>query len=142
MPAVGLGVQLKRLFSKEVGIIESPTWTAAFHPAARSQDTVCPDERGIVLPRLQYGFASSQGVLLVVVLVSMLHGRLSVVATMSYSGFSSPPPPPFELVWYNVRHIQYPPNILFSSPSSRLFVRTLKPTVNVYSGLAGMDSRL
>lgn len=91
MPAVGLGVQLKRLFSKEVGIIESPTWTAAFHPAARSQDTVCPDERGIVLPRLQYGFASSQGVLLVVVLVSMLHGRLSVVATMSYSGFSSPP---------------------------------------------------
>ena len=44
---------------KEVGIIESPTWTAAFHSTARFQDTVCPDERGIVLPRLQYGFAPS-----------------------------------------------------------------------------------
>ena len=90
MPAVGLGVQLKRLFSKEVGIIESPTWTAAFHPTARFQATVCPDERGIVLPHLQYGFASSQGVLLVVVLVSMLHDRLSVVVMVSHSGFSYP----------------------------------------------------
>ena len=84
MPAVGLGVQLKRLFPKEVGIIESPTWTAAFHLTARFQDTVCPDERGIVLPRLQYGFAS------VVILVSMLHGRLSVVVMMPYSGFPYP----------------------------------------------------
>ena len=84
MPAVGLGVQLKRLFPKEVGIIESPTWTAAFHPTARFQDTVCPDERGIVPPRLQYGFTS------VVILVSMLHGRLSVVVMVSYFGFSHP----------------------------------------------------
>lgn len=87
MPAVGLGVQLKRLFPKEVGIIESPTWTAAFHLTARSQDTVCPDGRGIVLPRLQYGFASSRYALLVVILVAVLHGRLSVVVMVSYSGF-------------------------------------------------------
>ena len=71
-------------FSKEVGIIESPTWTAAFHLTARSQDIVCPDGRGIVLPRLQYGFAS------VVILVSMLHDRLSVVVIVSYFGFSHP----------------------------------------------------
>ena len=74
-------------FSKEVGIIESPTWTAAFHLTARSQDTVCPDGRGIVLPRLQYGFASSRYALLVVILVAVLHGRLSVVVMVSYSGF-------------------------------------------------------
>ena len=90
MPAVGLGVQLKRLFPKEVGIIESPTWTAVFHLTARFQDTVCPDEQGIALPRLQYGLASSRYALLVVILVAVLHGRLSVVVMVSYFGFSHP----------------------------------------------------
>ena len=86
MPAVGLGVQLKRLFSKEVGIIESPTWTAAFHPTARFQGTVCPDGRDCPAPsavRLCL-FIS------VVILVSMSHDRLSVVVIVSYFGFSYP----------------------------------------------------
>ena len=86
MPAVGLGVQLKRLFPKEVGIIESPTWTAAFHPTARFQGTVYPDGRDC---------PASSAVRLclfisVVILVSTPPGRLSVVVMVSYFGFSHP----------------------------------------------------
>lgn len=45
---------------------------------------------GIVLPRLQYGFTSSRYALLVVILVAVLHDRLSVVVMVSYFGFSHP----------------------------------------------------
>lgn len=86
MPAVGLGVQLKRLFPKEVGIIESPTWTAAFHLTARFQGTVCPDGRDCPAPsavRLCL-------FILVVILVSISHDKLSVVVMVSYFGFSHP----------------------------------------------------
>ena len=87
MPAVGLGVQLKRFFfSKEVGIIESPTWTAAFHLTARSQDTVCPDGRDCPAPSA----VRLCPFLSVVILVSMSHDRLSVVVMVSYFGFSHP----------------------------------------------------